>query len=85
MWRPVSPKSSKPPYNVLGKRALNMQVGQVSEPILINGHVYVLKLEQKVPESIQLFDEVKGILEEKLRTLKRSKLEEGNLMLPQGS
>ena len=86
LWPPLrDPNSFNPPYKSLAKRAWNMPVGRVFEPIQINGHVFVLKLEQKVQESVQLFDEVKDILEEELRTLKRRKFEEGNLILPQGS
>ncbi len=60
---------------MLAKHAWNMQVGQVSEPIQINGHAYVLKLEQKVPKKTESFDQVKDSLKKKLQDLKRQKLE----------
>jgi parvulin-like peptidyl-prolyl isomerase len=52
-----------------------MQPGQVSEPIQKNDHVFVLKLEERVQKSVQLFNEVKDTLEEELRILKCKKLE----------
>ena len=53
-----------------------MEPGQVSQPIAKDGHVFILKLELKVSETVQLFDEVKDTLEEEFQILKRKKLEE---------
>lgn len=76
LWNPLQPSSLAPLYDVLGEYALDMQPGQVSEPIQKEEHVFIMKLEQAQRESVQPFEEVKDILKEELRTLKRKKLEE---------
>jgi parvulin-like peptidyl-prolyl isomerase len=76
LWPPVSPDALSPPYDVLGEHARNMQIGQVSKPFQKGGHVFVMRLEQRIPDSIQPFDEVKDSLERELRTLRRKRLEE---------
>ena len=48
----------------------------MSEPIQKKGHIFIVKLERAQQESVQPFDEVKDVLEEELRTLKRTSIEE---------
>ena len=74
-WPPFTPNSKAPPYDVVDKHAQTMQVGQVSGPISKNNHVFILKLEQRVPKKVQSFDDVKDTLREELQLLKRQKLE----------
>jgi tetratricopeptide (TPR) repeat protein len=76
LWPPFTPGSLAPPFDVLQEYARNMEPGEVSQPIYKEGHVFILKLEQRVPKSVQLFDEVKDTLEEELRDIKRKRLEE---------
>ena len=61
---------------MLEEHTRNMQPGQVSGPIQNKGHVFVLKLEQRVQKSVQLFDEVKDTLKEEVRIHKRKQFEE---------
>ena len=63
------------PNDVPGARALDMQPGDISEPIFEDGHVFILKLEQIRRKKDQSIEEVKDILEEELRTQKRKRLE----------
>ncbi len=74
LWSPITPGSLASPYDVLNEHTRNMQPGQVSGPIQNKGHVFVLKLEQRVQKSVQLFDEVKDTLEEDVWVHKRKKL-----------
>ena len=61
LWSPITPGGLASPYDVLNEHTRNMQPGQVSGPIQNKGHVFVLKLEQRVQKSVQLFDEVRRI------------------------
>lgn len=69
------PDNMTPPYNIAGKRAWNMQIGQVSKPIQINGDVFILTVENRVAKKTQSFDQVKDRLRKKLQASKRAKLE----------
>ena len=85
-WPPRSPDSLVPPWDRLAARSLQMQPGDVSEPIVLkDGRIFLLELNQIHRKKGQSFAEVKDILEEELRKRKRTKLEAGHLILQQGS
>lgn len=70
-----NPNNMTPPYNIPGRRAWNMQVGQVSKPIQIDGDVFILKVENRVAKKVQSFDQVEDALIEELQASKRTRLE----------
>ena len=75
LWPPVTPGSLAPPYDVLEEHMRDMQIGQVSEPVQADGHVFILKLEQTARKNALSFDEVKDDLRQELQIIKRKKLE----------
>ena len=47
-----------------------LEVGQVSEPVQMNGQIHLFLVTERNPGDINLFDRVKGEIEEKLRAQK---------------
>ena len=76
LWGPISLTSLKAPWKALAVRALEMQAGEVAGPIVEEGHVFLLKLNQIHEEKGQFFQEAKGFLENELRGERRKKLED---------
>lgn len=49
---------------------VGLEVGQVSEPVQMNGQIHLFLVTERNPGDINLFDRVKGEIEEKLRAQK---------------
>lgn len=66
LWRPVNPASLAAPYDILAARAETMEAGQVSSPIEVEGHVFIMKLEEKQSAGYEPFEQVQGRVEEQV-------------------
>ena len=63
LWRPVQPASLAAPYDVLATEAEKTDPGQVAGPIVVSGHVFIMKLEDKQSAGYQPFEEVQDQVE----------------------
>jgi parvulin-like peptidyl-prolyl isomerase len=79
LWSPVQPGSLAQPYDVLEKAAEELKAGQISEPIEADGHIFIMKLENKQERSFKPFEEVQHELERRLRLKQREKIFENLL------
>jgi parvulin-like peptidyl-prolyl isomerase len=66
LWRPVQPESLAEPYDMLAVVAEKMRTGQVAGPIMAEGHVFILKLEEKQSAGYEPFEKVQELVEEKI-------------------
>ena len=66
LWKPVNPDSLAKPYDVLVAAAGKMEQGQVAGPIEVEGHIFIMKLEEKRPKSYEPFEKVQEQLEQKV-------------------
>lgn len=73
LQRPVVPGSGSlvAPYDILETKAMAMEAGEVSEPIKTREHVFLLKVETKIPGGLIPFEEVQHTLESEIKKLKR--------------
>ncbi len=67
LWGPYNPESFQGIYEGLGELAMAMKVGRIEGPIELNGHFFLIKLEQKQAAGHQTFEDVQPILEKKLK------------------
>jgi parvulin-like peptidyl-prolyl isomerase len=58
LWRPVQPTSLRAPYDVLATAAQKIQQGEIAGPIAAEGHVFVMKLEEKQDAGYEPFETV---------------------------
>jgi parvulin-like peptidyl-prolyl isomerase len=56
-------ESLVPPYDVLVKMVDQLNPGQITEPVANGGHIFILKLEEKVIPSFEPFENVQKKLE----------------------
>jgi parvulin-like peptidyl-prolyl isomerase len=66
LWKPVSPDSLAEPYDILAKQAEKMQPGQITSPIEVQGHIFIMKLQDKQIGGIESFEKVQAMVEEKI-------------------
>jgi len=68
LWPPVQPESLAAPYNVLAAEAEKIEQGQIAEPITVEGHVFIMKLEEKQAAGYESFEkvEVQELVERKV-------------------
>jgi parvulin-like peptidyl-prolyl isomerase len=62
----VRPESLAPPYDILAAEAEKIQPSQVAGPIAVEGHVFIMKLEEKQSAGYEPFENVQGQIEQKL-------------------
>jgi parvulin-like peptidyl-prolyl isomerase len=72
LWDPVRPDSLAEPYDVLGKQAQQMAVGDVAGPLNAKGHIFIVKLEGKQAGSVVPLEKVQAEIEERI-TLERKR------------
>ncbi len=72
-WKPVQPSSLAEPYDILAANAEKMQPGQITPPIQVDGHIFIMKLEQKTAESVEPFENVQKQIESRIRFQRRMK------------
>jgi hypothetical protein len=66
LWRPKNPSSLAKPYDVLATEAEKMELGQVAGPIEAQGHIFIMKLEEKRPETYEPLEAVQELVKEKI-------------------
>ncbi|MDD5134474.1 MAG: peptidylprolyl isomerase [Phycisphaerae bacterium] len=72
--KPVRPGSLVEPYNAIETAAEIMAVGQVSEPIIAGGHIFIVKLENKQVGSCEPFEKVQTEVEDRFVLARRQKM-----------
>jgi peptidyl-prolyl cis-trans isomerase SurA len=71
LWNPVQPDSLAKPYDVLAAEAEKIQPGQIAGPIEAEGHVFIMKLEEKRAKSYALLEQVQRELERSIISERR--------------
>ena len=71
LWPERDPDSLAQPYDVLGKKALEMKPGEVAGPIEALDHIFILKLEKKQEQGYRPLVEVQDKLQEQIMADRR--------------
>ena len=68
LWQPVQPGSLASPYNVLAAEADKIEPDQIAGPVVVKGHVFVMKLQAKQVAGYEPFDDpdVQRLVERKV-------------------
>jgi len=66
LWKPVHPDSLAKPYDALVPAAEKIEPGQIAGPIEVEGHIFIMKLEENRPKSYEPFEKVQQQLEQKV-------------------
>jgi len=66
LWQPVQPESLAKPYDILAAEAEKIETGQIAGPIEVEGHIFIMKLEDKCSKSYEPFEKVQEQLEQKI-------------------
>lgn len=74
LWEPVRPGSLVAPYDAIEKAVANLNAGQVSEPTVEGGHIFIVKLENKQSASCEPFENVQHEVEGRLVLSRRQKM-----------
>lgn len=74
LWEPVRPGSLVEPYDAIEKAAANLTAGQVSEPTVAEGHIFIVKLENRQLASCEPFEKVQHEVEARLILSRRQKM-----------
>jgi peptidyl-prolyl cis-trans isomerase SurA len=60
LWPKLAPDSLVAPYDVLAKKAAAMKAGQTAGPVEVEGHIFVMKLVEYQPKSVEPFEKVQN-------------------------
>jgi len=66
LWQPVQPESLAKPYDILAAEAEKIEPGQIAGPVEVEGHIFIMKLEDKCTRSYEPFEKVQEKLEQKI-------------------
>ena len=68
LWQPVQPGSLAAPYDVLAAEADKIEPGQIAGPVVVEGHVFIMKLQAKQVAGYEPFDDpdVQRLVERKV-------------------
>ena len=66
LWMPKNPKSLAKPYDILVAEAEKIQPGQIAGPVEVPDHIFIMKLEEKTPESYEPLEAVQDRVKEKI-------------------
>lgn len=66
LWKPVNPASLAQPYDILAAQAEKLQPSQIAGPIEAEGHIFIMKLEEKQPQTITPLEKVQKEVEAKI-------------------
>ncbi len=66
LWKPLHPDSLAKPYDALVPAAEKIQPGQIAGPIEVEGHIFIMKLEENRPRRYEPFEKVQEQLEQKI-------------------
>lgn len=58
LWRPMQPTSLMAPYDALAAETEKMKQGEIAGPIVVEGHVFIMKLEEKQDAGYEPFESV---------------------------
>lgn len=72
LWRLVQPTSLKAPYDVLAIAAEKIGQGEIAEPIAAEGHIFIMKLEEKQAAGYEPFEAVQEQVREKVVEKRRA-------------
>jgi len=73
LWTPVSEGSLVKAYQPIWDRAEKMEVGEVAGPIESDGHIFVMKLEQKKKGGVAAFEDLQARIEQDIHLARRKK------------
>ena len=66
LWKPMQPQSLAAPYDRLVDEIEKTKPGEIADLIETPGHIFIMKLEQKYPESYKPLEEVQRQVEQKI-------------------
>jgi parvulin-like peptidyl-prolyl isomerase len=66
LWDPVQPESLAEPYNVLVAEAEKIAPGWISVPIEVEGHIFIMKLEEKRLQGYEPLENVQEYVEQRV-------------------
>ena len=66
LWKPVQPRSLAVPYDILAAEAERIEPGQIAGPIEAGEHIFIMKLVEKRPRSVEPFEKVQDQVEAKI-------------------
>ncbi len=72
LWPSLQPQSLAAPYDTIAAGAMKTEPGQVTEPIITEEHVFIMKLEEKQAVGYQPFVEVQEEVEGKVISNRRN-------------
>jgi parvulin-like peptidyl-prolyl isomerase len=73
LWNSVRPDSLAYPYDVIATMAEDIEPGQIAGPVEAGGHIFIMKLEDKQPRSVEPFVEVQKQIEAKILLERRKR------------
>ncbi|MFA5422279.1 MAG: peptidyl-prolyl cis-trans isomerase, partial [Phycisphaerae bacterium] len=73
LWQPVNPVSLAEPYDILAEKAGQMQIGEIAGPIEKQGHIFIMKLEDKDTGTVAPFETVQAEIEQIILLERRRK------------
>ena len=74
LWKPIMPSSLAAPYDILAAKAADMQIGQIGGPFESQGHIFIIKVEDKKPVTYEPFEKVQNQIEAKITLDKKIKM-----------
>lgn len=76
LWRPMQPTSLMAPYDVLAAETEKMKQGEIAGPMVVEGHVFIMKLEEKQDAGYEPFEAVQEQVREYIIEKRRMKARE---------
>ena len=73
LWKPIDPNSLAEPYDVIADQAIVIHQGEIAGPLEVDGHIFIMRLEDKRKASIEPFENVQKTLEAKILIDRRKK------------
>ena len=73
LWEPIRNPLPEP-YDAIEKAAANLNAGQVSEPTVAGGHIFIVKLENRQAQICEPFEKVQTKVENRYITERRQKM-----------
>lgn len=72
LWRPTQPTSLRAPYDVLAAATEKMEQGEIAGPIEAEGHIFIMKLEEKQDAGYEPFEVVQEQVRERIIQQRRN-------------
>ena len=79
LWEPINPDSLAEPFDVIADAAFKMNPGEISEPIITDTHIFIIKLEDKISAGYIPFEQVQSKVREALIAERKAKKAMGHL------